>query len=333
MAEHVALKMVAKCEEIAVKPPSNFMIRLDTTTPTSSTETSLDDTISSPSKHTKKKLKWSRKSPNKIYLFLYNLIMPFLVICSAAYFAFQTNLPFIFPSLGPTAFLHFAIPGKAPSSPKNTLCGHMIGILAGSFALQVTDLYDHDVIFREGVILDRVFCAAMSVGITCGFMVLLKVAHPPAGATTLIVSLGILKTPFQLAVMMTAVLLITIEAFILNRIFRADAIYPFWSIPNENSAKSSSGNKDSDFSLLRGFSSFRLSRMNMKYTSLKKKMDSLSVDNFLDCFEICSELEDEPLMTKLIEFIVQNRDELNDMNDFHDNVPFAVRYAIDNYFD
>eukprot|EP01083_Nonionella_stella_P019154 53250_1 len=113
----------------------------------------------------------------------------------------------------------------------------------------------------------------MSVGITCAFMVLFNVAHPPAGATTLIVSLGILKTPMQLVIMMSAVLLITIEAFILNRIFRQDAIYPIWSIPKNNSEDTELNKTDSDWSLLRGFSSFRLSRMNMKYTSLRKQMN------------------------------------------------------------
>eukprot|EP01083_Nonionella_stella_P316758 1150248_1 len=253
MAEHDALKAArdSSCEKdhivVPVKPPTT----LYPTTSSSNDDFSSTRIKGTKKKPKKKKLVWSRKSPNKIYLFLYNLIMPFLVILSAAFFAFQSNLPFIFPSLGPTAFLHFAIPNKAPSSPKNTLCGHMIGILAGSLAPQVTGLYDHEVVFLEGVILDRVFCAAMSVGITCAFMVLFNVAHPPAGATTLIVSLGILKTPMQLVIMMSAVLLITIEAFILNRIFRQDAIYPIWSIPKNNSEDTELNKTDSDWSLLR----------------------------------------------------------------------------------
>jgi hypothetical protein len=43
-----------------------------------------------------------------------------------------------------------------------------------------------------------------------------RMPHPPAGATTLIVSLGILTTPAQLASMAGAVVLITTLGWALN---------------------------------------------------------------------------------------------------------------------
>ncbi len=51
--------------------------------------------------------------------------------------------------------------------------------------------------------------------------------HPPAGATTLIVSLGILSEPWQLAVLMLAVVLLTIQGFVINRMAGID--YPVWA--------------------------------------------------------------------------------------------------------
>ena len=39
--------------------------------------------------------------------------------------------PLVFPSLGPTAFLLFHDPTLPAASPRNTLCGHAIGILCG----------------------------------------------------------------------------------------------------------------------------------------------------------------------------------------------------------
>lgn len=60
-------------------------------------------------------------------------------------------------------------------------------------------------------------------------MILLRAPHPPAGATTLIVSLGILTAPWQLAVLMLAVVLLTVQAFVINRL--AGIPYPLWSAP------------------------------------------------------------------------------------------------------
>ncbi len=57
-------------------------------------------------------------------------------------------------------------------------------------------------------------------------MVLCRVAHPPAAATTLIVSLGIVAAPFHLFVIEVAVGLLTIQAILINRAAGID--YPFW---------------------------------------------------------------------------------------------------------
>jgi CBS domain-containing membrane protein len=57
-------------------------------------------------------------------------------------------------------------------------------------------------------------------------MVLFKASHPPAGATTLIVSLGVIAQPKDLIVIEAAVILLTVRAFVLNRF--AGMPYPLW---------------------------------------------------------------------------------------------------------
>jgi CBS-domain-containing membrane protein len=57
-------------------------------------------------------------------------------------------------------------------------------------------------------------------------MVLLRVSHPPAGATTLIVSLGILTKPEYLVIIEIAVILLTAQAWAINRVAGLD--YPLW---------------------------------------------------------------------------------------------------------
>lgn len=141
--------------------------------------------------------------------------------------ALLTGAPLIFPSLGPTAFLLFYTPLLPASSPRNSLGGHAIGAAAGYFSLLVFDLTNHAPALVEGVAWNRVGAAALSLGLTSGLMVWARVPHPPAGATTLIISLGILRTPGQLAVLMVAVFLLVVQGFVINR--SAGIEYPVWA--------------------------------------------------------------------------------------------------------
>ena len=59
-------------------------------------------------------------------------------------------------------------------------------------------------------------------------MVLAGINHPPAGATTLIVALGIIAEPRYLLVIEAAVILLTAQAFVINRL--AGLPYPLWRI-------------------------------------------------------------------------------------------------------
>lgn len=148
--------------------------------------------------------------------------------------ALITGAAFIFPSLGPTAFLFFYTPTSPAASPKNTVMGHLIGAAAGYLSLVVFGLTEAAPALATQVTGNRVGAAALSLALTSGLMVWLKVPHPPAGATTLIVSLGILRTPFQLAVLMLAVVLLTIQGFVINRAAGID--YPIWAPRKQRSS-------------------------------------------------------------------------------------------------
>ena len=74
-----------------------------------------------------------------------------------------------------------------------------------------------------------VLTAALSLSATGAFMVLLDVSHPPAGATTLIVFLGVISKPRELATIEVAVFLLVAQALAINRL--AGLAYPLWSIP------------------------------------------------------------------------------------------------------
>jgi CBS-domain-containing membrane protein len=78
-----------------------------------------------------------------------------------------------------------------------------------------------------GVDLRRVLAAALSIAATGSLMILFKAAHPPAGATTLIISLGIVTRPSYLLVIEIAVALLTLQAIAINRAAGID--YPLWA--------------------------------------------------------------------------------------------------------
>lgn len=158
---------------------------------------------------------------------LYGVVNGFISISLMAGAALVTHAPFVFPSLGPTAFLFFYSPLAPTASPRNAFIGHLIGAAMGYLSLVVFGLVDSGPAIQEGVTLPRVLAAGLSLGLTSGLMILFKAPHPPAGATTLIISLGILHEPWQLGVLMIAVVLLTVQAFVINRL--AGVRYPVWS--------------------------------------------------------------------------------------------------------
>jgi hypothetical protein len=70
---------------------------------------------------------------------------------------------------------------------------------------------------------------ALSLAFTGGLLRLLRAAHPPAGATTVIVALGLLDNGHQMIILAVGVLLVVIPAGIINRLLGVPA--PIWSGP------------------------------------------------------------------------------------------------------
>lgn len=151
----------------------------------------------------------------------------FATIALLALLAMVTGTPFVFPSLGPTAFLFFFTPQLPTATPRNTLLGHAIGIGCGYGALLACGLEHAPPAMATGVDGSRVLAAALSLAATGALMILFKAAHPPAGATTLIISLGIVTRPSYLAVIEVAVALLTVQAIVINRLAGLD--YPLWA--------------------------------------------------------------------------------------------------------
>lgn len=159
-----------------------------------------------------------KRFPERVVWGSYVLVNGFLTIAILATIAMFLKIPFIFPSLGPTAFTLFFKPGLASSSPRNVLWGHAIGILCGYFALLITGQQDSPAIIIAGINNARVIAAALSMASTGAMMILFDVPHAPAVATTLIISLGIITQPWHLLCIELAVGALVIQAIVINRL-------------------------------------------------------------------------------------------------------------------
>jgi CBS domain-containing membrane protein len=168
-----------------------------------------------------------KHAPARLVWAAFTFFNGLFTIALLAVLALIAHVPLVFPSLGPTVFMLFFSPRSPASSPRNTVIGHAIGILCGYAFLWAFGLQYAPSTMQEGVNWPRVAAAAFSIATTAVVMILFKVAHPPAAATTLIVSLGEITNPFHLFILEVAVLLLVAQAWIINRLAGID--YPLWS--------------------------------------------------------------------------------------------------------
>jgi CBS domain-containing membrane protein len=168
--------------------------------------------------------KWGNRG-NAVYTFTGGL----LTIALSGALAWLLDEPLVFPSLGATAFLFFETPMAEVASPRNTLIGHYTGALVALFWLFVFGLQDNPSVLVEGFSVERAAAVALSVACTGGILRLLRAAHPPAGATTVIVSAGLLHTAHQIAILAAGVALLTLTAHVTNRLLGVPA--PRWASP------------------------------------------------------------------------------------------------------
>jgi CBS domain-containing membrane protein len=158
---------------------------------------------------------------------VYTFVAGGVAIAVSGLVAWLLKQPLLFPSLGPTVYLFFDSPTAPEASPRNTIIGHGVAIVIGFVSLCLFGLQSAPSILHAGVSPARVAAAALSVALSGAILHLVKAKHPPCGATTLIVSLGLLKTPEQLAMIAAGVLLLTTISWIINR--ACGSRMPFWA--------------------------------------------------------------------------------------------------------
>lgn len=134
----------------------------------------------------------------------YNVIVPDSVFAPAAsggliliagLLGLAFHRPWLFASLGPTAFQLAEYPEQKSSRVYNVLVGHYIGLAMGFAAVALMNSWGApNVLATHDLTAIRIWAAVIAMVLTSGVIVALRASHPPAGATALLVALGSFNT-------------------------------------------------------------------------------------------------------------------------------------------
>lgn len=106
--------------------------------------------------------------------------------------------PWLFPSLGPTIFLQTVTPNEPGAKLWNTFVGHAVGVCAGFLALFLFGVQSSpSTVGVDAMSIRCVAATAIAVGMTIMAQYLLNAIHPPAAATTMLITLGGLKSDWD----------------------------------------------------------------------------------------------------------------------------------------
>jgi len=147
-------------------------------------------------------------------------VLCLVVLAIAGGVGLALRQPWLFPSLGPTVMLFFGAPKHPSSRPLNAVLGHFVALLVGYLCVLAFGLTAAQPAPVAGLTPAYLLSGSLSVAVTMLVLQLMQLPHPPAGATALIVSLGILDKPPALLEMAGAVVLVTLLGWAANLLFR-----------------------------------------------------------------------------------------------------------------
>lgn len=131
-------------------------------------------------------------------------------LCALGLLSWVTGQRFLLPSLGPSVFALATLSDPEMHLPRRIIGGQFIGAIAAFASAQVF-LIPHPFTPSPApfspVVLQQVITTFVAVVLTTVGMYATNTQHPPAYATTLIVSLGFLVTFGHLLVFLLAILL------------------------------------------------------------------------------------------------------------------------------
>ena len=150
-----------------------------------------------------------------------------LAILTISLVAWLTDLPLLFPALGPSAFILFSTPLSPAAAPRSVILGHFVCLASGFAVWQLMNyLAGEPVSVQAGGW--PLFCSAsLALAVSCLLLVRLSCPHPPACASGMVVALGAINHGYDVVLMAVVVVWLTVQAVAMNRF--AGMPGPTWS--------------------------------------------------------------------------------------------------------
>ncbi|MGH9328253.1 MAG: HPP family protein [Terriglobia bacterium] len=120
--------------------------------------------------------------------------------------------PFVFASLGPTAYEMIEKPESKSAKPYNVIAGHFVGLGAGFFSVWVLGTWAAPKVTAAGLVAEpRIWTSVLAVALTAGITLMIGASQPASLSTTLLVALGAMQTGRDaLAIIIGVLILATI---------------------------------------------------------------------------------------------------------------------------
>jgi CBS domain-containing membrane protein len=133
-------------------------------------------------------------------------------------FAWLTDLPLVFPVLGPSAFILFSQPFSAAAAPRSVVIGHFVALATGVGCWQLVSVVYGRPVSLEDAQWPTFVSAALALAVTSLLLVRLSCPHAPACATAMLIALGAATDFRELLALATAVVVLAAQAVCINKI-------------------------------------------------------------------------------------------------------------------
>lgn len=165
-----------------------------------------------------------RHAVRRVHVGLYVVVCGAASIAVLAALAAATDSVLVFPTLGAVAYIVFAHPLSRAARPREVVLGIWLGIALGYVSALAFGL-DQAGVGSLAADWRHVGSASLALALTMAAMLIVRVEHPPACSTALLVALGVWE-PWQLAALAGGAVLLVGIGFGLNRL--AGLPYPMW---------------------------------------------------------------------------------------------------------
>ena len=135
--------------------------------------------------------------------------------------------PLVLPAIGASAYVVFSAPTSPAAAPPSVLVAPLVGALVGAAILALFGIAGERGGLPSAPDWPRIGAVAGSLAGTIGVLRALRCSHAPAGATTVIVSVGLLPHARHALDFLLAAAVLVVHAQIACR--AAGIAYPRWS--------------------------------------------------------------------------------------------------------